>query len=157
MENRQLLKWQPWLFLILGFFFPFQQAKTWKCHNIYLQSVAIGKLLVWSIIELQCHFPTYLHKQDTQYLPPFLVPKDLITVHLEINDQKVYQKSRTKSKRKVQRGISDFMELFRDVNWGEYFDFCKLTTALLYCSSVSSHSIEVILKIEMTNTHKIIW
>ena len=23
----------------------------------------------------------------TQYLPPFLVPKDLITVHLEINDQ----------------------------------------------------------------------
>ena len=110
MENRQLLKWQPWLFLILGFFFPFQQAKTWKCHNIYLQSIAIGKLLVWSIIELQCHFPTYLHKQDTQYLPPFLVPKDLITVHLEINDQKVYPKSRTKSKGKAQRGKSDFMD-----------------------------------------------
>ena len=47
--------------------------------------------------------------------------------------------------------------LFRDVNWVEYFDFCKLTTALLYCSAVSSHSIEVILKIEMTNTHEIIW
>ena len=137
MENRQLLKWQPWLFLILGFFFPFQQAKTWKCHNIYLQSIAIGKLLVWSIRELQCHFPTYLHKQDTQYLPPFLVPKDLITVHLEINDQKVYQKSRTKSKRKVQRGKSDFMELFRDVNWVEYFDqrpYSEWTLILTFAS-----------------------
>ena len=128
-----------------------------SCNSVRATGKKIFAFFLHQTLELQCHFPTYLHKQDTQYLPPFLVPKDLITVHLEINDQKVYPKSRTKSKRKVQRGKSDFMELFRDVNWVEYFDFCKLTTALLYCSSVSSHSIEVILKIEMTNTHKIIW
>ena len=70
-------------------------------------------------------------------------------------------KSLPKIQNKIQRKSAKRKKwlygLFRDVNWVEYFDFCKLTTALLYCSSVSSHSIEVILKIEMTNTHKIIW